>query len=46
MNSGAWTESPAFYIVVNDRNMILKPFGDYIETEIDEPLNQKAIQAA
>ena len=46
MNSGAWTESPANYIVVNDKNMILKSFGDFIETEMNEPLNQKAVQAA
>ena len=46
MNSGAWTESPAYYIVVNDRNMILKPFGDFIEVKMDEQLNRNAVQAA
>lgn len=44
INSGAWTEFPAYYIVVNDRNMILKPFGDFVEAKMDEPLNQKAVQ--
>jgi len=46
MNSGAWTEFPTYYIVVNDENMILKQFGDFVETKMDEPLNQRAVQAA
>ncbi len=46
INTGSWTESPAYCILVNDKNMMLKPVGDCFEAKMDEPLNEKAIQAA
>lgn len=46
INSGAWTESPAYYILVNDKNMTLKSVHDDFEIRMDESLNEKAIQAA
>ena len=46
INTGSWIEFPAYCILVNDKNMILKPVGDCFETKMDEPLNEKAIQAA
>ena len=46
INTGSWTEFPAYCILVNDKKMILKPVGDCFEAKMDEPLNEKAIQAA
>ena len=46
INTGSWTESPAYCIQVEDKEMILKPVGDCFKVQMDQPLNKKAIQAA
>lgn len=46
INTGAWTESPAYYMLVNDKNIILKSIDDISAPEMAEQLNDKAIQAA
>jgi len=46
INTGSWTESPAYCILVNDKNIVLKPVGDCFVAKIDEPVDDKAIQAA
>ena len=44
INSGAWTESLPYYILVNDKNMILKSIRDFFE--IAGQLSEKEVQAA
>ena len=46
INTGSWTESPAYCILADNKNMVLKSVRDCFTDQMDQPLHEKVIQAA